>query len=89
MGNFLSNLLKVAIVGGVAYGAYKFGEHEGEDKGRRSVMSDADKEEIDHLKDLIDWNTKDFQVRLNLVVESVQTSTDLKEGHRVPLFYCS
>jgi hypothetical protein len=54
MGNFLSNLLKVAIVGGVAYGAYKFGEHEGEDKGRRSVMSDADKEEIDHLKDLID-----------------------------------
>jgi hypothetical protein len=41
-------------VGGVAYGAYKFGEHEGEDKGRRSVMSDADKEEIDHLKDLID-----------------------------------
>jgi hypothetical protein len=28
----------------------------------------------------------DFQVRLNLVVESVQTSTDLKEGHYVPLF---
>ena len=54
MGNFLSNLLKVAIVGGVAYGAYKFGEHEGEDKGRRSVMSDADKEEKDHLKDLIE-----------------------------------
>jgi hypothetical protein len=54
MGNFLSNLLKVAIVGGVAYGAYKFGEHEGEDKGRRSVMSDEDKEEIDHLKDLIE-----------------------------------
>jgi hypothetical protein len=54
MGNFLSNLLKVAIVGGIAYGAYKFGEHEGEDKGRRSVMSDADKEEKDHLKDLID-----------------------------------
>ena len=54
MGNFLSNLLKVAIVGGVAYGAYKFGEHEGEDKGRRSVMSDSDKEEKDHLKDLIE-----------------------------------
>jgi hypothetical protein len=54
MGNFLGNLLKVAIVGGVAYGAYKFGEHEGEDKGRRSVMSDENKEEIDHLKDLID-----------------------------------
>ena len=54
MGNFLSNLLKVAIVGGVAYGAYKFGEHEGEDKGRRSVMSDDDKEEKDHLKDLIE-----------------------------------
>jgi len=54
MGNFLSNLIKVAIVGGVAYGAYKFGEHEGEDKGRRSVMSDDDKEEKDHLKDLID-----------------------------------
>lgn len=54
MGNFLSNLLKVAIVGGVAYGAYKFGEQEGEDKGRRSVMSDADKEEKDHLKDLIE-----------------------------------
>lgn len=54
MGNFLGNLLKVAIVGGIAYGAYKFGEHEGEDKGRRSVMSDADKEEKDHLKDLIE-----------------------------------
>ena len=54
MGNFLSNLLKVAIVGGVAYGAYKFGEHEGEDKGRRSVMSDSYKEEKDHLKDLIE-----------------------------------
>lgn len=54
MGNFLSNLLKVAIVGGVAYGAYKFGEQEGEDKGRRSVMSDSDKEEKDHLKDLIE-----------------------------------
>lgn len=54
MGNFLSNLLKVAIVGGVAYGAYKFGEHEGKDKGRRSMMSDEDKEEIDHLKDLIE-----------------------------------
>jgi hypothetical protein len=54
MGNFLGNLLKVAIVGGVAYGAYKFGEHEGEDKGRRSVMSDSDKEEKDHLKDLIE-----------------------------------
>jgi len=54
MGNFLSNLLKVAIVGSIAYGAYKFGEHEGEDKGRRSVMSDSDKEEKDHLKDLIE-----------------------------------
>lgn len=54
MGNFLGNLLKVAIVGGIAYGAYKFGEHEGEDKGRRSMMSDADKEEKDHLKDLIE-----------------------------------
>jgi hypothetical protein len=54
MGNFLGNLLKFAIVGGIAYGAYKFGEHEGEDKGRRSVMSDADKEEKDHLKDLIE-----------------------------------
>ena len=54
MGNFLGNLLKVAIVGGIAYGAYKFGEHEGEDKGRRSVMNDADKEEKDHLKDLIE-----------------------------------
>jgi hypothetical protein len=54
MGNFLGNLLKVAIVGGIAYGAYKFGEHEGEDKGRRSVMSDDDKEEKDHLKDLIE-----------------------------------
>lgn len=54
MGNFLSNLLKVAIVGGVAYGAYKFGEHEGEDKGRRSMMNDSDKEEKDHLKDLIE-----------------------------------
>ena len=54
MGNFLGNLLKVAIVGGIAYGAYKFGEHQGEDKGRRSMMSDEDKEEIDHLKDLIE-----------------------------------
>jgi predicted S18 family serine protease len=54
MGNFLSNLLKVVIVGGIAYGAYKFGVHEGEDKGRRSMMSDADKEEKDHLKDLIE-----------------------------------
>lgn len=54
MGNFLGNLIKVALVGGLAYGAYKFGEHEGEDKGRRSVMSDSDKEEKDHLKDLIE-----------------------------------
>lgn len=54
MGNFLGNLIKVALVGGLAYGAYKFGEHEGEDKGRRSVMSDSDKGEKDHLKDLIE-----------------------------------
>jgi hypothetical protein len=54
MGNFLSNLVKVALVGGLAYGAYKAGEHNGVEKGKRSVMSDEDKEEIDHLKDLID-----------------------------------
>ena len=54
MGNFLSNLIKVAIVGGVAYGAYRVGEKTGEDKGRRSVMSDENKEETDHLKDLIE-----------------------------------
>jgi hypothetical protein len=54
MGNFLSNLVKVALVSGLAYGAYKAGEHNGVEKGKRSVMSDEDKEEIDHLKDLID-----------------------------------
>ncbi len=54
MGNFLSNLLKVALVGGIAYGAYKAGEHNGVEKGKRSVMSDENKEEIDHLRDLID-----------------------------------
>jgi hypothetical protein len=53
MGNFLSNLVKVALVGGLAYGAYKAGEHNGIEKGKRSVMSDDDKEEIDHLKGLI------------------------------------
>jgi hypothetical protein len=54
MGNFLGNLIKVALVGGLAYGAYKVGEQTGHEKGRRSVVSDEDKEEIDHLKDLID-----------------------------------
>jgi hypothetical protein len=54
MGNFLSNLVKVALVGGLTYGAYKVGEHDGKEKGRRSVMNDEDKEEIDHLKDLIE-----------------------------------
>ena len=54
MGNFLSNLVKVALVGGLAYGAYKAGEHNGIEKGKRSVMSDDNKEEIDHLKGLID-----------------------------------
>jgi len=54
MGNFLGNLIKVALVGGLAYGAYKVGEQNGQEKGRRSVISDEDKEEIDHLKDLID-----------------------------------
>ena len=54
MGNFLGNLFKVALVGGIAYGAYRVGEKTGEDKGRRSVMNDGDKGEIEHLKDLID-----------------------------------
>lgn len=54
MGNFLKNLVKVALVGGIAYGAYKAGEHNGVEKGKRSVMSDSDKQEIDHLKDLIE-----------------------------------
>jgi hypothetical protein len=54
MGDFLKNLVKIALVGGLAYGAYKVGEHNGLEKGKRSVMSDDEKEEIDHLKDLID-----------------------------------
>ena len=54
MGDFLKNLVKVALVGGLAYGAYKVGEHNGLEKGKRSVMSDDEKEEIDHLKDLIE-----------------------------------
>lgn len=54
MGNFLSNLLKVVLVGGLTYGAYKAGEHNGVEKGKRSVMNDEDKQEIDHLKDLIE-----------------------------------
>ena len=54
MGNFLKNLVKVALVGGIAYGSYKAGEHNGVEKGKRSVMSDSDKQEIDHLKDLIE-----------------------------------
>lgn len=54
MGDFLKNLVKVVLVGGLAYGAYKVGEHNGLEKGKRSVMSDDEKEEIDHLKDLIE-----------------------------------
>lgn len=54
MGDFLKNLVKVALVSGLAYGAYKVGEHNGLEKGKRSVMSDDEKEEIDHLKDLIE-----------------------------------
>ena len=44
----------MALVGGLVFGAYKVGEQTGEDKGRRSVMSDENKEETDHLKDLIE-----------------------------------
>ena len=54
MGDFLKNLVKIALVSGLAYGAYKVGEHNGLEKGKRSVMSDDEKEEIDHLKDLIE-----------------------------------
>lgn len=54
MGDFLKNLVKVVLVSGLAYGAYKVGEHNGLEKGKRSVMSDDEKEEIDHLKDLIE-----------------------------------
>jgi hypothetical protein len=77
MGNFFNNLVKVALVGGLAYGAYKVGEHTGIEKGKRSVMTDDDKDEIDHLNDLIDElenkknKTKKDEYNLELLKEKL------------------